>query len=122
VLAYLSTNYALHIKRYRNTPLREYTLTLPPSTMDTQPHYNEDALPEFTPMKWSLGEIRAAIPPHLFHRNTLKGVSYVIRDFALAASFWWAATYIDPTFKGAAAKEYLGEHCAEVCRWAVWCV
>ncbi|KAF4622605.1 hypothetical protein D9613_009008 [Agrocybe pediades] len=84
--------------------------------------YSEDNLPAYTPMPWSLKEIRAAIPPEFFVRDTLRGLSYLARDILLAAFAWTCATYIDPYFQGAAAKELLTPVGAEVGRWAAWCV
>lgn len=102
--------------------------------------YSEDDLPEFTPMPWyaslsntrtrspdhryfvfrTLGEIRAAIPPRLFVRQTWKGMLYLTRDFVLAAAFWWAALRIDPFFKSAEVVSKLTPVGAEVARWSMW--
>ncbi|KAF9030617.1 fatty acid desaturase-domain-containing protein [Panaeolus papilionaceus] len=84
--------------------------------------YNEDALPEYTPMPWSLKEIRAAIPAEMFVRDTRKGLLYFARDVLCAAIAWKSATYIDPYFTSAASKELLTPIGAEVARWASWCV
>ncbi|KAF9030618.1 fatty acid desaturase-domain-containing protein [Panaeolus papilionaceus] len=84
--------------------------------------YNEDALPEYTPMPWSLKEIRAAIPAEMFVRDTRKGLLYFARDVLCAAIAWKSATYIDPYFTSAASKDLLTPIGAEVARWASWCV
>ncbi|KAF5318801.1 hypothetical protein D9619_011052 [Psilocybe cf. subviscida] len=90
---------------------------------DTQAtKYNEDDLPAFTPMNWSLKEIRAAIPAELFVRDTRRGLLYFARDVLCAAVCWSLATYIDPYFTSAPAKELLTPIGAEVGRWAAWCV
>ena len=102
--------------------------------------YNEDLLPEYTPLSWyvvfktnvfpwypllswrSWKEIRAAIPPRFFIRDTRRGLLYFARDLILAAIFWTLATFIDPCFKAAATKEILTPIGAEVSRWAAWCI
>ncbi|KAF8065086.1 fatty acid desaturase-domain-containing protein [Lyophyllum atratum] len=84
--------------------------------------YNEDDLPAYTPMPWSLKEIRAAIPAHHFIRDTPRGLLYLARDLLLAAAAWSLATYIDPFFKQASMGELLTPVGAEVARWGAWCV
>ncbi|KAH9475531.1 Delta(12) fatty acid desaturase [Psilocybe cubensis] len=91
------------------------------SDLKTQ-QYSEDSLPEYTPMPWSLKEIRAAIPAEYFVRDTARGLSYFGRDVLLAATAWTCATYIDPYFQQAATKELLTPIGAEVARWAAWLV
>jgi omega-6 fatty acid desaturase (delta-12 desaturase) len=86
------------------------------------PNYNEDNLPTFTPMSWSQKEIRAAIPPQLFVRDTLRGLRYLARDLILAAACWYAATYIDPYFKGEEVRQLLTPVGAETARWGAWCL
>ena len=56
----------------------------------------EEQTPEFTPMPWSLGEIRAAIPARLFERKNSTSIYYLVRDIVLASLAWEAATWIDP--------------------------
>jgi hypothetical protein len=70
----------------------------------------------------SLKEIRAAIPAELFVRDTRRGLLYFARDVLCAAVCWSLATYIDPYFTSAPAKELLTPIGAEVGRWAAWCV
>ncbi|KAG6811249.1 hypothetical protein H0H92_008367 [Tricholoma furcatifolium] len=82
--------------------------------------YSEDALPAYTPMPWSLKEIRAAIPSQYFVRDTRRGLLYFARDVLMAAVAWSLATAIDPYFKQSATKELLTPIGAEVARWATW--
>ncbi|KAF8817641.1 hypothetical protein BYT27DRAFT_7074151 [Phlegmacium glaucopus] len=84
--------------------------------------YNEDALPAYTPMRWSLKEIRAAIPPEFFVRDTRLGLLYFCRDVIMAVIVWTLATFIDPYFKAADTKELLTPIGAEVSRWVAWCI
>ncbi|KAG6890245.1 hypothetical protein C0992_002773 [Termitomyces sp. T32_za158] len=72
-------------------------------------------------MPWSLKEIRDAIPPRLFVRDTVRGLMYLARDLLLAAAAWSLATYIDPLFKQAQIVELLTPVGAEIARWAAWC-
>ncbi|KII91495.1 hypothetical protein PLICRDRAFT_89777 [Plicaturopsis crispa FD-325 SS-3] len=84
------------------------------------PKYSEDDLPEYTPMPYTLAEIRAAIPAHLFVRDTPRGLLFLARDILLAAVAFKLATFIDPHFKGAAVVEQLTPIGAEVARWSAW--
>lgn len=68
----------------------------------------------------SLKEIKAAIPPHFFVRDTLRGLLYLARDILLASIAWSLATYIDPYFKKDTTVELLSPIGAEVARWAAW--
>ncbi|KAF8220193.1 hypothetical protein L208DRAFT_1382738 [Tricholoma matsutake] len=82
--------------------------------------YSEDALPAYTPMPWSLKEIRAAIPPEFFIRDTRLGLAYLARDILMAAAAWSLATFIDPFFKQSVMRESLTPVGAEIGRWAAW--
>lgn len=62
-------------------------------------------------------------------RNTALGLSYFARDIVCASLCWYAASYIDPTFKSAQVVDKLGELAgnqlagkvaAETARWAGW--
>ncbi|KAI5829900.1 hypothetical protein K523DRAFT_273386 [Schizophyllum commune Tattone D] len=69
--------------------------------------YSEDALPTFTPMPWSLQEIRASIPPRLFRHSTHLSLYFLLRDLCMAACAWKAATFIDPLFRHAVTLDAL---------------
>ncbi|KAG6887660.1 hypothetical protein C0995_013685 [Termitomyces sp. Mi166 len=88
----------------------------------TTDNYSEDALPAFTPMPWSLKEIRAAIPSKYFVRDTSRGLLYFARDVLMAAVVWSLATAIDPYFKQTATRELLTPVGAEVARWTAWSI
>ncbi|KAJ7773344.1 fatty acid desaturase-domain-containing protein [Mycena metata] len=81
-----------------------------PSLMDT-------SAPEFVLLSKSISEIRSAIPPQYFVRNTLKGLLYLARDLALAACAWSLAVAIDPFFR--TRESFL---IWSVLRWGAWCV
>ncbi|KZT74047.1 hypothetical protein DAEQUDRAFT_682821 [Daedalea quercina L-15889] len=93
-----------------------------PFQSEAKQAYSEDNLPEFTPMPWSLSDIRAAIPAHLHVRKTWKGLLYLARDLVLAAFAWQIALYIDPTFRSSYITHNLTPHIAEVLRWGAWLV
>ncbi|TFK21586.1 delta 12 fatty acid epoxygenase [Coprinopsis marcescibilis] len=88
----------------------------------SQAKYSEDELPEFSPMKWSLKEIRDAIPPGMFVRNTSLGLLYLLRDIVLAATAWSIAMRIDPFFGRDEMKTLLTPLGAGCLRWAAWAV
>lgn len=56
--------------------------------------------PFFTPPTYTMKQILDAIPAHCFERNTIRSLSYVIRDFAFVAILLGLATQIDllPTY------------------------
>ncbi|KAI0718558.1 fatty acid desaturase-domain-containing protein [Cerioporus squamosus] len=91
-------------------------------TGNTSTAYSEDDLPEFNPMPWKLQEIRAAIPPHLFVRDTKRGLAWLALDLLMAAVCWKLALYIDPSFKSPAAIRLLSPLGASIARWACWAV
>ncbi|KAL4247528.1 hypothetical protein ABKN59_007340 [Abortiporus biennis] len=64
---------------------------------------------QFSPLPWSINEIRNAIPARLFVRDTSKGLAYLARDLVMTVTLWRAAMYIDPLL-----KDYT------VLRWATW--
>ncbi|KAH9948128.1 fatty acid desaturase-domain-containing protein [Amylocystis lapponica] len=84
--------------------------------------YSEDALPEFSPMPWTLNEIRAAIPARMFVRKTWKGCLYLARDLLVVAINWELALRIDPLLQSAPAVARLTPVGAELARWACWLV
>ncbi|PSR70427.1 hypothetical protein PHLCEN_2v13678 [Hermanssonia centrifuga] len=75
---------------------------------------------EFQPMTWSLKEIRAAIPAHLFLRDTFHGLRFLTRDVLLAAVIWKAGTCIDPLCQRAELQVAITGLGAEVVRWIAW--
>ncbi|KAG7095521.1 hypothetical protein E1B28_006259 [Marasmius oreades] len=83
---------------------------------------DEKDLPVFTPMPWSLQEIREAIPSRLFVRDTARGLRYLFRDVVLASVLWHLASYIDPIFKNPAVVQVLRPVGAELLRWSAWSV
>ncbi|KAJ3209876.1 hypothetical protein HDU67_005846 [Dinochytrium kinnereticum] len=50
---------------------------------------------EWEPPKFTIKEIRDAIPPECFVRDTFKSFTYVFHDLALASILFYAATHID---------------------------
>ncbi|QRV89512.1 Fatty acid desaturase [Ceratobasidium sp. AG-Ba] len=68
---------------------------------DSHSHHVTNDADIFVPFNWSMKEIKGAIPPHLFIRDTTRGLVYLLRDLVLAAALWRASGCIDP---------YLGRH------------
>lgn len=58
-------------------------------------HVEADPNGGFKPLEWSMGEIRAAIPQHLFVRKTGQALSYLARDLVVVAALCYLATWID---------------------------
>ncbi|OSC96493.1 linoleoyl phosphatidylcholine delta-12 acetylenase [Trametes coccinea BRFM310] len=93
------------------------TATPPTREVSSSP---EDNLPEFTPMQWKLQDIRAAIPDHLFVRDTRRGLAWLALDLFMAACCWKAALLIDPMFTSRLAVQRLSLAGAEIARWSCW--
>ncbi|KAH7890991.1 fatty acid desaturase-domain-containing protein [Phlebopus sp. FC_14] len=83
-------------------------------------HEDHD-LPAFTPMSWSLKEIRDAIPPHLFIRSTTKSLLYMLRDISMAILIFCAALKLDTYFQATETALLLTPLGTEVVRWSAWC-
>ncbi|KAG0327896.1 linoleoyl-CoA desaturase activity protein [Podila horticola] len=49
----------------------------------------------YVPMNFTIKEIREAIPAHLFVRNTIKSIMYLLKDVATVASLVYCANFID---------------------------
>ncbi len=101
--------------------------------------HSEQHLPDFSPMPWyasfqpqslkiadadgacrKLQEIRSAIPPHLFVRDTKKGLAWLGRDLLMAAACWQLALYIDPASESRVAVHLLSPFGAAAARWTCW--
>jgi len=50
---------------------------------------------DYIPPNFTIKELRQAIPPHCFERDTLKSFSYLIKDLAVIGALTYAATFID---------------------------
>ncbi|KIJ65416.1 hypothetical protein HYDPIDRAFT_174883 [Hydnomerulius pinastri MD-312] len=96
-----------------------------PVDSEHRPHaaecHDEDNLPTFTPMSWSLKEIRDAIPPHLFVRSTTKSLVYLLRDILMASIGFTAALNLDELCQSAWMVSLLSPVGAEFARWSAWC-
>ncbi|KDN50697.1 hypothetical protein RSAG8_01195, partial [Rhizoctonia solani AG-8 WAC10335] len=74
----------------------------------------------FTPLNWSMKEIRDAIPARLFVRNAARSTIYLARDLILAAALWKAASLIDPYFNHLGEAGILRRSFSEGFRWTAW--
>ncbi|KAF8069221.1 fatty acid desaturase-domain-containing protein [Lyophyllum atratum] len=92
------------------------------SHLSADQKYREDDLPQFTPMPWSLKQIRDAIPQDLFVKQTTRGLAYLGRDISFAALAWSLATYIDPFFARSDVNASVTPLVAELLRWSAWAV
>ncbi|KAJ3552877.1 hypothetical protein NM688_g3921 [Phlebia brevispora] len=90
---------------------------------DSAPHSKPTSdLSEFTPMSWTLNEIRAAIPAHLFTRDTRRGLTYLARDIVMAAIAFALARCIDPLCATLRIANAFGAPLAETLRISLWAV
>ncbi|KAJ7679639.1 fatty acid desaturase-domain-containing protein [Mycena rosella] len=81
-----------------------------------------DPHPLYTPMPWSLKEIRDAIPARCFSRSTSRSLLYLGRDVSLAATFWALATAIDPFFLELGTNSACPLVVSTTLRLVAWCV
>ncbi|THH16377.1 hypothetical protein EW146_g4264 [Bondarzewia mesenterica] len=84
--------------------------------------YDENNLPEFIPLPWTLAEIRQAIPLRLFVRNTQRSLMYLLRDLVMAALLWKLVLLFEVCLGSRHATSVFGPIGAQVVRWAIWVV
>lgn len=101
--------------------------------------YSEEALPPFMPFDWYVGcwylstpfdvkvtssmqQIRYAIPPDLFTRDTRRGLLYFARDLAMAAFAWKAMMYAEACLTSGYARQTLSSSVAVFLLCAMWLV
>lgn len=78
---------------------------------------------EYAPLTWSITEIRAAIPEHLFERHLGRAVLYLVRDLVTVSTFWYLATWIDSSqLAHAAASCGVPVVALPFLRWTLWLV
>lgn len=70
----------------------------------------------------NLDDVRKAIPPHLFKRSTLRGISYYARDFSLVTLLWFLGCQIDPTVERYASAAEYGVVINGLIWWTVWAI
>ncbi|KZV69201.1 hypothetical protein PENSPDRAFT_488127 [Peniophora sp. CONT] len=76
---------------------------------------------EYAPLTWSINEIRAAIPKHLFERHLGRALSYLARDLVVSATFWYLATWIDsPRLAHCATSYGVPAVALPFVRWTLW--
>ncbi|KAF8512653.1 fatty acid desaturase-domain-containing protein [Hysterangium stoloniferum] len=69
---------------------------------------------------FSIKEIRDAIPPKLFVRDTKRSLLYLTRDLIMAALLGYGATYIDTLFLRQQLHPFLSIGGVDVLRWGSW--
>ncbi|KAJ6545486.1 delta 12 fatty acid epoxygenase [Mycena capillaripes] len=85
-------------------------------------HSISDGGAPYTPMPWSLKEIRTAIPARCFQRDTVRSIFYLCRDLSMAAALWNFATAIDPFFLKLQTSPAFPAVISTTLRWFAWAV
>ena len=75
---------------------------------------------QFVPPALSIKDVHAAVPRHLFERNTAKGLYYVLRHVGLSALFYVFASKIDQVSWSFAATLGWGASGRNLVSWACW--
>ncbi|PPQ65433.1 hypothetical protein CVT26_000085 [Gymnopilus dilepis] len=76
----------------------------------------------FKPTDVNLRDISSRIPSYLHEPDTLRGLSYLVRDIACVAVFWTLAARIETSFKALQDSEFLLPLVARVGIWLSWCL
>ncbi|OSX62627.1 hypothetical protein POSPLADRAFT_1140701 [Postia placenta MAD-698-R-SB12] len=84
--------------------------------------YREDELPEYTPLPWSLGQIRAAIPSHLWERKTYRGLYYLARDIFMATAAWKGILWAESVLTRPCVVHILGSSVSKLALYCVWLI
>ncbi|KAF8515286.1 fatty acid desaturase-domain-containing protein [Gautieria morchelliformis] len=74
----------------------------------------------FTPPDFSVAELHAHVPKHLFRKSTWKALGYVARNVALALLLYKAALYIDEVPLGLASQRNWSPRSAKAVQWGLW--
>ncbi|KAF5335826.1 hypothetical protein D9611_009655 [Ephemerocybe angulata] len=82
------------------------------------PEYIRRTKKPFRPPQASLAEVRAVVPKHLFEKNTLRGMLYVVRDVTCVLVFYELGWRIDPFAQ--ACGQSLSPVVASIVRCALW--
>ncbi|KAH7916574.1 fatty acid desaturase-domain-containing protein [Hygrophoropsis aurantiaca] len=80
----------------------------------------EQDVPVYTPMPWSLKEIRASIPTQYFVRDTARSLAYVLRDVLMAAGLVGFVALADVYLHSASATQNLGVIGTNAAQWGLW--
>ncbi|KAF9061799.1 delta-12 fatty acid desaturase [Rhodocollybia butyracea] len=75
---------------------------------------------DFSPTKVTLAEIHAAVPKHLFRKNSLKAFLHISRDVICALALYQLALQIEP-FSAAFVNHYeTTQSVGTIIKWAGW--
>ena len=74
----------------------------------------------FVPPSISIKDVHAAVPRHLFEKNTAKGLFYVGRHVAFSLLFYLFAIRIDYTVWNVSAALHWGPFGRSVLCWSMW--
>ncbi|KAF8638483.1 hypothetical protein AX17_002172 [Amanita inopinata Kibby_2008] len=83
------------------------------------PEYQKRLKTPFRPSKVTLSEIHAAVPSHLFEKNTIRGLYHVAENVFCVVAVYQIGVRIDPF--SAWFDQRLGIHAlATIVRWTLW--
>ncbi|KAF8633785.1 hypothetical protein AX15_001258 [Amanita polypyramis BW_CC] len=85
------------------------------------PEYQRRLSTPFRPTKVTLAEIHAAVPKHLYQKNTLKGLYYASRDLFCVIVMFQMGIRIDP-FSAWLAQKIKVYMFAVITKWALWAI
>ncbi|KAG7095520.1 hypothetical protein E1B28_006258 [Marasmius oreades] len=84
------------------------------------PEYNARKAKPFTPTKVAIADLHAAVPKHLFEKDTFKGLLYVARDVICAVIIYKLGWFIEPISHSLVAHYGLPQIVGTVFKWSAW--
>ncbi|KAL0581657.1 hypothetical protein V5O48_000358 [Marasmius crinis-equi] len=76
----------------------------------------------FKPTKVTIAELHAAVPRHLFEKNTMRGMLYVFRDVICAIVIYKLGWLIEPSIHYAVGQWNIPQAIATMLTWCAWAI
>ncbi|KZT32609.1 hypothetical protein SISSUDRAFT_526767 [Sistotremastrum suecicum HHB10207 ss-3] len=77
-------------------------------------------LPKFTPMPWSMAELRAVIPSECFERNVGKSLVYLARHVIVSGIALYIMLSLDDILSRQSDMQHISYPAINVLRWSSW--